>query len=581
MRNRAWVAMLPAVVVAAVGGCRRAGTNESLPRSSPVSTPYFEEVPPHAAPDFVHRPRDIKTYFMPDVMGSGGAFLDFDGDDDLDILLLNGAPAGSEAGVASGCRLYRNDPGLVYTDVTRDAGLTSHAYTIGVAVGDIDNDGDLDFYVTAYGPDELWRNNGDGTFTEVAHSVGIANERWGTAASFCDFDRDGWLDLFVVNYIDFYPGIRCEDGSGRPDYCNPLDLPGVVDRLYRNKSAEGGPLRFVDVTVEAGLTAHRGRGLGACCRDFDGDMRPDIYVANDMNANHLWIQQPDGTFRDDASMRGVAYNFFGEAESSMGVDLGDYNDDAQFDIFLTHLRGQTNTLYQGHGGGIFTDVTAKSGLGPIGLAYTSFGVASFDLEHDGDLDLVIVNGLVAHAPGVLKGTEFWDAYAATNHVFRNDGSGHFEDISQMAGSLTRRVEVSRALACGDIDGDGDVDLLATHCGGPARLYLNQVPKEGSWLILRAFDPALKRDALGARIVVRAGTRLFRRELNPSTSYLTSHDSRVHIGLGKAVRYDEISVLWPDGVLEIFPEGNANRYLTLDKGSGSSRTSAREATPSEN
>jgi len=574
------MAVLQGLVVAAVGGCQPAGTGDSPRRPEPVSASHFEEVSPPAAPDFVHRPRDIKKYFMPDVMGSGGAFLDYDGDDDLDILLLNGAPAGSDPNAPSGCRLFRLDEGLVYTDVTREAGLTSSAYTIGVAVGDMDNDGDLDFYVTAYGPDELWRNNGDGTFTECARPAGIANERWGTAASFCDFDGDGWLDLFVVNYIDFHPGIRCEDGSGRPDFCNPLDLPGLVDRLYRNESSGGGALRFEDVTVEAGLTAVGGRGLGVCCRDFNDDMRPDVYVANDMNANHLWIQQPDGTFRDDAHLRGVAYNFFGEAESSMGVALGDYNDDAHFDLLLTHLRGQTNTLYQGHGGGMFVDATARSGLGPIGLAYTSFGVAPFDLDHDGDLDLVIVNGLVMHAPGVIGRTDFWDAYSATNHVFRNDGSGFFEDISQDAGWLTRRVEVSRALACGDVDGDGDLDLLTTNCGGPARLYLNQVSKEGAWLILRAIDPELKRDAIGARILVRTGTREFRRELNPSTSYLTCHDSRLHLGLGKADTYDEISVHWPDGSLEVFPGGETNRYVTLQKGAGDSRTSAPESVPSQ-
>ena len=394
-------------------GCGDMSMAPAQKRTEPGQPAYFRQLAVPQVPDFVNYPQDPEAYFMPDIMGSGVALWDYDGDDDLDILLLTGGPADHPKLEARGCRLFRHDPGLVFTDVTDAAGLKTSVYAVGVAIGDVDNDGDLDCFIAAYGPDELWRNNGDETFTNVTDSAGITNVPWSTAASFFDYDRDGRLDLFVGNYVDYYAGLRCEDASGRPDFCNPKDLPGTVDRLLHNVTEPGGDVRFVDVTVEAGLASESGRALGVLCRDFDGDGRPDIYVANDMDPNFLWIQQPDGTFQNEGYLRGVACNLFGDVESSMGVAVGDFQQDSLMDVVVMNLRGQTNTLYAGQPGGVFVDSTPASGIGPITLQYTTFGVAAIDLDCDGDLDLAMVNGSVMHAPGTRRGSRLWDEYART------------------------------------------------------------------------------------------------------------------------------------------------------------------------
>jgi hypothetical protein len=452
-----------------------------------------------------------------------------------------------------------------------EAGLgETRGYGVGVAIGDLDNDGFPDLYITGYGGDRLLLNNGDGTLTDGTHSLETINERWGTAAAFFDYDRDGWLDLCVVNYLDYFPGSLCDDGSGRRDYCGPTSFRGTVSKLYRNRGEidEHG-LRFSDVTVAAGLAARPGPGLGLLCRDFDGDGRPDILIANDMSPNTLWVQQSDGTFRDEALLRGVAVNRFGQPEANMGVVCGDLDGDGLDDIFITTLRGETNALYLGRPGGQFSDEVAGSGLGPPSLEFTGFGAVAIDLENDGDLDLVVVNGRVKRAPPLKAArlNPFWNDYAEPNQVFLNDGNGHFSNGSEHGGLLTQRVEVSRALAYADFDNDGDFDLLVTNCAGPARMYRNETPREGSWLMVRAIDPLLNRDAIGARVEVSAAGRQMHRQVNPSSSYLSSNDFRIHFGLGETSNYDRLTIRWPDGFSESFPGGAANRHIVLFRGRG--------------
>lgn len=562
----------------------------ALPEDS--ATSFLRESP--GAIDFVHRPErnveggDVTSasrYFMPDIMGSGAALCDYDNDGDLDIFLLHGSPSGDESPNAVSNRLFRQDAGGKFVDVTVEAGLfdsgAAAGYGMGVAIGDCDNDGDLDIYVTAYGPDRLWLNNGQGKFIDATKAAGLENIRWGTAVSFVDYDRDGWLDLLVVNYVDYYPGSQCEDASGRRDYCGPTSFVGAGDRLYRNLGGEGagngsGP-RFADVTVESGLAAKAGRGLGCYCADFNRDGLIDFFVANDMEANFLWIQQPGGKFLEQAELLGVAVNAIGQAEANMGVAWGDLNDDSFGDLFVTHLRGETNTLFLGGEGGAFIDSTPASGLGPPSLPFTGFGTAAIDVEHDGDLDLLVVNGRVKRAPVVLATaplTPFWNDYAETNLLFRNDGRGKFIDASDQSGRFAGTISIGRGLAFGDIDNDGDLDLLVSNCAGPARVYYNQLADEkksdgGRWLSVRSLDPALKRDAIGAEIVVHAGERHYRRQCNPSSSYLAANDLRMHVGIGSARSYDKVSVLWPDGNSETFPGGETNRFVVLRKGEGQS------------
>lgn len=554
----------------------------------------FVEVAEEAGLIFVHDAGEPGEYPMPQIMGPGAALFDCDGDGRLDVYLVNGGSLkpGQLSPQPNRSRLFHQQSDGTFDDITQSSGLVSAGYGMGTAVGDIDNDGDLDLYLTNYGADQLFRNNGDCTWTDITESAAISNPRWATAASFFDFDSDGFLDLFVANYVDYYPGTVCLDGSGRRDYCVPTDFAPTVDKLYRNQGARDGDadVSFADVTVSAGLAAQPGRGMGVACRDFNHDNRPDIYVANDKQANCLWIQQDGGTFRDEALFRGAAVNQLGEAEASMGIAWGDVNGDEQFDLFLTHFGGETNTLYTGSASGQFADATPLSGLGQPGLPYTGFGTALLDLELDGDLDLAVVNGRVTrrshHARTASRNDpsdvdsavdDFWEDYAQPNQWFLNDGQGRFTESSHGGGSFARSSEVSRGLAFGDLDQDGDLDLLVTNCGGPARLYRNQLPRKGNWLMLRVINPALNRDAIGAQVSVHVGERRFYREVNPSSGYLTANQMQVHVGAGEAGEYDAIVIRWPTqpAVVEVFPPGPLNQYVVLRKGAGRPATTEQE------
>ena len=558
------------------------GCAGKLQTASPVTSetadlfkqPCLVEITMASDIHFEHDPGELGSYPMPQIMGSGAAFFDFDGDDDLDLLLISGVQRSLE-GKSTGDKLFRQEANGKFTDVTEWSGIATEGYGMGVAVGDIDNDGDLDLYLTRYGDDRLFQNRGDGRFDDITDQAGIANPQWGTAASFFDYDCDGWLDLFVANYVDFFPGSVCEDGSGRRDYCGPESLKGTVGRLYRNLGKPASSFArstFEDVTIASGIARRVGKGLGLLCRDFDGDGRPDIFVANDGEENFLWIQHDGHAFSNEAILRGVALNRFGEAQANMGVISDDLNNDGVSDLLVTHLAGEYNTLFQGTQFGQFSDMTVAAGLAVASLPFTGFGVASADFDHDGDVDLAVANGGVkrGHRAESRDVNEFWNDYAQRNEFYLNNGKGEFESQRRLGGSeFTERIEVSRSLVSGDIDNDGDVDLLVTNCAGPARLYRNDFPKLGGWLILSAADPILKRAAIGAQIQVQVGNRSLMRELNPSTGYLGCNDLRVHFGLGNASRYDAIRVFWPDGSMEVeeFPGGAINQSITLKRGSG--------------
>ncbi len=581
-------------------GCdRQSATNEAsrggladtgLSHTAAEEQISFVEITEEAGLNFVHDAGELGEYPMPQIMGPGAAMFDCDGDGLLDVYLVGGGSLKlgqpkehTDGQVPTPGRLFRQQSNGTFADITASSGLTNSGYGMGTAVGDIDNDGDLDLYLTNYGADRLYRNNGDCTWTDITESAGISNTRWSTAACFVDFDSDGFLDLFIANYVDYYPGTVCPDGSGRRDYCVPTDFAPTVDKLFHNEGAltTDGEVGFTDVTFSTGLAAQPGRGLGVACRDFNGDNRPDIFVANDKQANRLWIQQKDGTFRDEALFRGVAVNHLGEEEASMGTTCGDVNGDRQSDLFLTHFGGETNTLYLGNTSGQFTDATPVSGLGQPGLPYTGFGTALLDLEHDGDLDLMVVNGRVTRRTfhttdrnGNSSEVEtppdnYWRDYVQPNQWFLNNGQGCFTEPGHGGGSFTHHVEVSRGLAVGDIDQDGDLDLLVTNCGGPARLFRNQCPDKGNWLLLRAVNPELKRDAIGAQISVHIGEQRWQREVSSSSGYLTANDVRVHVGVGEARDYDAIVIRWPTkpSTVEVFPPGQLNQFLVLNRGDG--------------
>jgi len=545
-------------------GCRPP-SSESVAEANLAEPPWFldwtEEKRLHFQHDAGPLPGD---YLMPQMIGSGAALFDFDGDDRLDIYLLqNGGPQGA-------CnRLYRQLPDGRFQDVSEGSGLDIAGYNMGVAVGDVNNDGRPDVVVTQYNGVRLFLNQGKGHFREVTQKAGLRNPSWGTSAAFLDFDRDGWLDLVVVNYVDYDPSWPCTNSSGVPDYCAPRTFRGRVPRLFRNLGATG-ETRFEDVTVMSGLGRLAGPGLGVLCADFDGDGWPDIFIANDGEANRLWINQRDGTFREEAIVRGVAYNAMGQAEAGMGIAMGDVDGDGLFDLYVTHLTEENNRLWRQGPRGLFQDQTALLGLVQTRWHGTGFGTVLSDFNLDGALDLAIVNGRVSKNPQGAKEAlgPHWGLYAERNQLFANNGAGYFRDISLSNPALCGQDNIARGLAYGDIDNDGKIDLLVTTIAGPARLYHNAAPESGHWLCLRAVDPEHGgRDAIGAEVRVRAGRRSWVRWINPGTSFLCSNDPRAHFGLGPAAQVDDITVLWPDGSWENFPGGPADRIRQLRKGSG--------------
>ena len=517
--------------------------------------------------DFRHDPGVEGNYFMPESAGSGCAFLDYDSDGDLDIYLVNGARQSSEERDQSPLRnrLFRQEADGRFVDVTLASGLGDPGWGMGVAVGDMDNDGHLDVYVTNYGPDALYRNDGDGTFHQITRRAGIDNPNWASSALFFDYDRDGFLDLYVVNYVRNDPGLVCMGPGGLRDYCAPENFPGLPDQLYHNQ----GNGTFAEVSATSGITEIHARGLGVVSADFNGDDYLDLYVANDRQANHLFINQNDGTFRNRALLLGAGLNELGRPEASMGIALGDADDDGDWDLVLTHLRWETNTFYTNAGTYGFWDETSRAGLSGPSLAYTGWGTGFFDYDHDGDLDLAWVNGRVGRGPRLVEhnARDYWDDYAEPNALFENQGRRRFRDVSSQAGTFCSDIENSRGLAFGDVDNDGDLDLLLSNTGGRARLLRNEAVKKGHWLMLRALDPSLRRDALGARITITAAGKQLHRLVAPAYSYLSSSDPRAHFGLGGASKVEQIVVIWPDGRRESFPGAAADQILTLKKGEG--------------
>ena len=536
-------------------------TDDELSWPINLSAPYFTEITSDSQLNDDPAPLPDGTYSLPEIMGGGVSIFDYDNDGDLDLLQIVCPPPGKPDRRAPN-RLYRQLPDGTYRNVASAAGLDDPGYGQGAAVGDTDNDGDLDVYVTNFGRDTFYLNNGDGTFVDATVTAGFSGDHWSSSAAFFDYDRDGDLDLYVVRYLLFDSGVTCRSRNDRTVYCGPQSFEGVLDALYRNN----GDGSFSDVTAAVGIAAP-GKGLGVVCADLTEDGWVDIYVANDQEANHLWVNNGDGTFTDEAVMRGVAFNAYGEAEASMGVTVGDVNGDGRLDLFMTHLRDETNTLYTATEYGIFVDTSEASGLAAVDRGYTGFGCGFFDYDNDGDLDLALVNGAVRRGSkfsGANVG-EFWNLYAEPNLLFQNNGSGVFTHVSALAGAFANQVEVSRGLAFGDVDLDGDVDLVVGNLNG-MRVFRNDAPPPGNhWLRVRAMDG--NRDAIGAEVTVVTADAEFVGLILPGYSYLGSSQIAAHFGLGTTEIIESIEVKWQDGSRERFKPLGIDQELTLRKGSG--------------
>jgi len=567
------------LLAAGLPGCGQPTSHPSRPASSSASNADstvapaspFAEVTEAAGLHFVHVNGMTGQRYFVEMTGAGGALFDYDNDGDLDLYAVQGHPLEPTASPADrpGDRLYRNDLAetdtLRFIDVTPESRLRATGYGMGAATGDYDNDGFIDLYVVNWGANQLWHNNGDGTFTDVTRPSGTGDPRWSTGAAFLDYDRDGWLDLAVVNY-DVYTlesDHPCYAPSGRRDYCGPQAYPPEPDRLYHNR----GDGTFEDVTLAMGLTRAFGPALSVVTADFNGDGWADLYVANDGQENQLWINQAGQRFENQAILAGAAVNAAGRAEASMGVSAADFDNDGDEDLFMTHLTGETNTLFLNTGDGLFEDRSRASGLGLPSRMFTAFGVAPLDYDNDGGLDLFVANGEVKiiHEQDVNNEAL---PLRQTNQLFRNRGDGRFEDVTPVGDGRFDRAEVSRGVAYGDVDNDGDTDLVVFNNNGPARLLLNQVGHRNAWLGLRLIDRPGGRAVPGARVMLRRSdaAALWRR-VHTDGSYASAHDPRVLFGLGADAAYDAIGVSWPDGRVEEWNDLPPRRYHTLVAGTG--------------
>src|SRR5215203_2852822 len=528
--------------------------------------------------NFTYRTGQSGEYYFPEIMGGGAALFDYDGDGDLDLFVVQGhsLKAGSaDPGPAGWGRLFRNDlitpkersPTPRFVDVTEASGIRATGYGMGAATGDFDDDGRPDLYLANFGPNQLWRNKGDGTFADVTAAAGADDPRWSAGAAFPDLDRDGRLDLHVVNYVDYSvaSNVRCYAPSSRRDYCGPSTFPPLPDRLLRNR----GNGTFEDVSLRSGIGRKPGPGLGVVADDLDGDGWQDLFVANDGAASFLWLNQRDFTFREDGLLAGVALNAAGRPEAGMGVAVGDGDGDGDDDLLITHLTGETNTFYVNLGGGLFEDASARSGLGAPSLPYTGFGTSWIDVDNDGLLDLAAFNGAVNLAGTNLAGAkgsgEGLAPYAQPDQLFRNLGGGKFSEIATAAGASFRTPRVSRGAAFGDIDNDGDTDVLVVDADSPVRLLINETGSRNPWLGLRLMG---KRDLLGARVeVLRKGAPSLWRRAATDGSYASASDPRVLVGLGGNFEVTGVRVVWPDGLAESFPPPALRTYTILVRGTG--------------
>jgi enediyne biosynthesis protein E4 len=512
---------------------------------------------------------DTKKYII-ETTGSGVAIFDYDNDGWPDILLVNGTKLeGFPAGKGPTNRLYRNNHDGTFTDVTEKSGLNATGWGQGVCVGDYDNDGWEDVYITYYGKNRLYHNN-HGVFSEVAEKSGVAGsgKAWGTGCAFVDYDRDGHLDLMVANYVDFdlanapAPGERSTCvWKGVPVMCGPRGLAGSKNILYHNR----GDGTFEDVTTKAHIDRTDGHyAFSVSTVDFDEDGWPDIYVACDSTPSILYRNNHDGTFTDIAVTAGAAFNEDGREQAGMGSTIGDYNGDGHLDIFKTNFSDDTSTLYKNKGDGTFDDATSAAGLG-LYTQYLGWGTMFFDFDNDGWPDLLLVNG---HVYPEVDSQHLGSNYKEPRILFHNNGDGTFSDISAAAGSAVTAPASSRGLAVGDLWNDGRMSAVVNNMNDVPSLLVNQVKNGNHWIAIHAVGTKSNRDGIGARIVVKAGSRTLVDEVRSGSSYISNSDMRVHFGLGKSDKIESIEIHWPSGLVERFADVKSDQIATLTEGKGS-------------
>ena len=544
------VAVVLLLGVIAFSGCRSSSDSAS-PQAVTNAEMWLRDMTLTSGLDFQHVSGHEVEHVFPEIMGGGAALIDLENDGDLDVYCVqSGRLVGENSNVN---QLYLNDGTGSFTNVTEGSGTGDAGYGMGAAAADFDNDGDTDLYVTNVGPNVLLRNDGQGKFTDVTEAASVGDKGWGTSAAFVDYDRDGDLDLYVCNYIrwSLAGDLRCNNGAGQPDYCNPTSYSAPQpDVLYRNN----GDGTFTDVSVDAGIRSAFGNGLGVVCCDLNNDQQTDIFVANDGVDNQLWLNQGDGTFQDRAMVAGCAVDKNGKAKAGMGTCAADIDGDDDLDLLVVNLQAQSDSFFRNEGV-FFVDDTPRVGLGTSTRSFTRFGVGWVDFDNDGQLDLFQANGRVTLPDTIPDGQS--DPFAEPNVLL----VGAEQRFERADGLIPATSKTSRAAAFGDLNNDGQMDVVVINRDDRAELLLNNVSAAGNWLMLRVLDQH-GRDAVGAIVRFAIGDRVIRRDVNPHYSYLASNDPRVHVGLGEVKRVHEIRIRWLDGREDKFPGAAANQILTL-------------------
>jgi hypothetical protein len=563
-----------ALALALLDGGGRQGASQLTVSVEPVAEktwnaalghpPRFTDVTESCGIDFRHENGLTGEYRYLEIMGAGAGAFDFDGDGLLDLYFVNGNRLLGEPSPEITNRLFRNLGGWKFADVTAEAGVGDPSYGQGCSAGDYDNDGDLDLYVSNFGPNLLYRNAGDGTFADVASRAGVADPGWGQTCSFLDYDGDGWLDLYVQNYLA--PEAAQSRGAailagGRRllDYPTPLSFRGSADRLYRN--LEGAA--FEDVTEAAGLLKPDGKGMGLACADFNEDGFLDIFCANDSQENYFFLGQKDGRFREAGALFGLAFNASGVPEASMGVDLGDYDGDGRMDLIVPCLRMQFFTLYRNLGEH-FEDVSVAAGLAKGTAHATGFNANFLDYDNDGDLDLFFTCGGVRRNEGAGEGAGYNESYGIADILLAGDGRGRFTDVSARAGPYFGRRLIGRGSVAADLDNDGDLDLVVCNLAERAVILRNDTAG-GRWIILELIDGRGRRNPPGARVTVEAGGRKQHALTHGKVTYLSQGDLRLHFGIGAAGKVDRLEVIWPTGARQVLTDLPADRLHVVREG----------------
>lgn len=518
--------------------------------------------------DFVHVNGMVGNYYLPEIIGGGAAFFDYDNDGDMDVYIVQSGnfPNATKSNSIHGDKLYRNDTTKgdqpLFVDVTKQAGIVSNGYGMGVAAADLNNDGHTDIFVANLEANQILMNNGDGTFTTSHKAIPKTDKNWSVSASIVDYNKDGYLDIFVVNYL-IYPMTgfikNCKAFDGSLDYCSPQAYQYQSDYLYKNNK-DG---TFSNISPKAGLNNKKASGLGVVSADFNNDLKADFYVANDGVENHLWINKGNDEFVELGLESGVAVNMNGEPEASMGVDAADYDNDGDIDLFMTHVNRQTNTLYVNNGKGWFSDLTVAKKLGSSSFTATGFGTIWFDFNNDGLLDLFSANGAVVKIKkDIISKDPF--PYKQSNQLWKNIGNGKYEETSQNQDPSFLRRDVSRGAAFSDIDSDGDLDILVLNNNSVPHLLINVTDSTNDWVGLKLIDKAKNRVDTGAIVSLSLSGKTIQRRVKTDGGFESSHDNRLIIGLGKYKQNIDIEVQWTDGENTSFKNLKTNKHHTLYK-----------------